>query len=64
MKNNEIRLKRKKKQSGIKPGINMFNNKELSQEAKNTLYILGNQEESIDYQRLNFKRDKNVLFDF
>ena len=42
----------------------MFNNKELSQEAKNTLYILGNQEESIDYQRLNFKRDKNVLFDF
>ena len=42
----------------------MFNNKELSQEAKNTLYILGNQGKSIDYQRLNFKRDKNVLFDF
>ena len=42
----------------------MFNNKELSQEAKNTLYTLSNQEKNIDYRRLNFKRDKNVLFDF
>ena len=42
----------------------MFNNKELSQEAKNTLYTLSNQEKNINYRRLNFKRDKNVLFDF
>ena len=48
---------------GIKSVINVFGDK-LSQEAKNILYTLSNQEKSIDYKRLNFKRDKNLELDF
>ena len=37
---------------------------ELSQGAKNILYTLSNQEKSINYKKLSFKRDKNLVFDF
>ena len=43
------------KQLGIKSVINAF---ELSQEAKNILRTIGNQERSINYKRLSFKRIK------
>ena len=51
------------KQLGINSVIDVFDD-DLSQEAKNILYILSNQEKSISYKRLNFKRDKNFLFNF
>ena len=53
----------KKSQLGIKSMINIFDD-DLSQEVKNILYILNNHEKGIDYKRLNFKRNKNFLFDF
>ena len=43
------------KQLGIKSVINVF---ELSQEAKNILRTISNQERSINYKRLSFKRIK------
>ena len=53
-----------RKQLGIKSVINVFSD-ELSQEAKNIFYMLSNQEKSVNYKKLNFKRDKNNLeFDF
>ena len=39
-------------------------NDDLSQEAKDILYTLTNQEKSIDYKRLGFKRDKYLEFAF
>ena len=53
-----------RKQLGIKSVINVFSD-ELSKEAKNIFYMLSNQEKSVNYKKLNFKRDKNNLeFDF
>ena len=43
------------KQLCIKSVINVF---ELSQEAKNILHTISNQERSINYKRLCFKRIK------
>ena len=51
------------KQLGIKSVINVFGD-ELSQEVKNVLYTLSNQEKSINCKILSFKRDKNLVFDF
>ena len=51
------------KQLGIKSVIDVFGD-ELSQGAKNILYTLSNQEKSINYKKLSFKRDKNLVFDF
>ena len=51
------------KQLGIKSVVDVFGD-EWSQEAKINLYILSKQEKSIDYKRLNFKRDKNLEFSF
>ena len=66
-KKNEKRLKmidnKQINELGIKSVINVFSDK-LSQDAKNILYTLSNQEKSIDYKRLNFKRDKKLEFDF
>ena len=42
---------------------NIFDEK-LSQEAKNVLPNLSNQERIIEYKKLSFKRDKNLNFDF
>ena len=50
-------------QLGIKSVTNIFD-EELSQEAKNILIKLNAKEETIDYKRLSFKRDKNLEFDF
>ena len=51
------------KQLCIKSVINVFGD-ELSQEVKNVLYTLSNQEKSINCKILSFKRDKNLVFDF
>ena len=48
---------------GIKSVTVVFND-DLSQEAKDILYTLTNQEKSIVYKRLGFKRDKNLEFAF
>ena len=53
----------KKNQLGIKPVLNTFD-EELSQEAKNVLITLNNQEKSINYKELNFRRDRGLHFDF
>ena len=37
---------------------------ELSQEPKNVLAKLSNQEKIIEYRKLSFKRDKKIGFDF
>ena len=50
-------------QLGIKSVTNIFD-EELSQEAKNMLIKLNDQEKGIDYKRLSFKRDENLEFDF
>ena len=64
---NEEQLKmnesKQSKQLGINLVIDVFDD-DFSQEAKNIIYISSNQEKSISYKRLNFKRDKNFLFDF
>ena len=49
------------KQLGIKSVINVFGD-ELSQDTINILYTLSNQQRSISYKRLDFKRDKNLPF--
>ena len=51
------------KQLGIKSVINVLGN-ELSQEAKNVLYTLNNQEKNSNCKILSFNRDKNLVFDF
>ena len=51
------------KQLSVKSVIDVFNSN-LSREAKGILYALSNLEKSIDYKSLNFKRDKNLEFDF
>ena len=51
------------KQLGLKSVIDVFNST-LPREAKGILYGISNLEKSIDYKRLNFKRDKNLEFDF
>ena len=51
------------KQLDIKSVIIVFGD-ELSQEAKNILYTINNQQKNIDYKRLSFKRKKNLEFDF
>ena len=51
------------KQLGIKSVTVVFND-DLSQEGKDILYTLTNQEKNIDYKRLGFKRDKNLEFGF
>ena len=51
------------KELGLKSVIDVFNST-LPQEAKGILYAISNLEKSIDYKRLNFKRAKNLEFDF
>ena len=51
------------KELGLKSVIDVFNST-LPREAKGILYGISNLEKSIDYKRLNFKRDKNLEFDF
>ena len=51
------------KQLDIKSVIIVFSD-ELSQEAKNVLYTISNQQKNIDYKRLSFRRNKNLEFDF
>ena len=51
------------KQLDIKSVIIVFGD-ELSQEAKNILYTISNQQKNIDYKRLSFERNKNLEFDF
>ena len=43
--------------------INIFD-EDLSQKAKNMVIKLNYQEKSINYETLNFKRDKKLEFDF
>ena len=59
----ELIKNKEQKQLGIKSMINIFD-EHLSQKIKNMLNQLNNQEKSINYKRLNFKRDKNLEFDF
>ena len=59
----ELIENKEQKQLGIKSGINIFD-EHLSQKIKNMLNQLNNQEKGINYKRLNFKRDKNLEFDF
>ena len=54
---------KKQKQLGIKSVINTFD-EELPQKANSMLIKLNNQQKSINYKRLNLKRDKNLDFDF
>ena len=51
------------KQLDTKSVIIVFGD-ELSQEAKNILYAISNQQKNIDYKRLSFKRKKILEFDF
>ena len=51
------------KQLGRTSVINIVGD-ELSQEAKNIICILSNQENIIDYKRPDFMRDKKFAFDF
>ena len=64
---NEEQLKmiknKESKQWHIKSVIDVFND-DLSQEGTNILNITSNQEKSINYKRLNSKRNKNLEFDF
>ena len=53
----------KDNQLGMKSVDDIFD-EELSQEAKNVLPKLSNQEKSIEYKKFSFKRDKNLDFDF
>ena len=59
----ELIENKEQRQLGIKSVINIFD-EHLSQKIKNMLNQLNNQEKSINYERLNFKRDKNLEFDF
>ena len=59
----ELIKNKEQKQLGIKSMINIFD-EHLSQKIKNMLNQLNNQEKGINYKRLNFKRDKNLEFDF
>ena len=54
---------KKENQLGIKSATNVLA-EELSQEAKNLPTKLSNQEKVIYYKKLNFKRDRNLNFDF
>ena len=59
----ELIENKEQKQLRIKSVIDIFDDN-LSQKAKNyMLNKLNNQEKSINYKRLNFKRDKNLEFD-
>ena len=64
---NEEQLKmienKKNDQLGIKSVEDIFD-EELSQEAKNVIVKLSNQEKIIEYKKLSFKRDKKLGFDF
>ena len=64
---NEEQLKmiknKENKQLGIKSVADIID-EELSQEAKNMITKPNNQEKSIYYKRLTFRRDKNLEFDF
>ena len=51
------------KKLGIISGINIFD-EDLPQKAKTMLIKLNNQEKIIVYNRINFKRGKNLEFDF
>ena len=51
------------KQSDKESVINIFD-EQLPQKVRDMLMKLINQEKSINYRRLNFKRDKNLEFDF
>ena len=51
------------KQLGIKSVIDVCKY-DLSQEAKNILCSISNQESSISYKNLDLKTDKNLEFDF
>ena len=53
----------KDNQLGMKSVDDIFD-EELSQEAKNVLPKLSNQEKIIEYKKFSFKRDKNLDFDF
>ena len=56
-------IKNKNNQSGIKLVTYMLD-EELSQEAQNVLIKLNNQEKIIDYKKLDFRRDKDLKFEF
>ena len=53
----------KDNQSGVKC-IGFTVKEELSQEAKNILELLNNQEKLINYKKLNFRGGKNIDYDF
>ena len=53
----------KDNQLGVKP-LGYTVKQELSQEAKNVLEKLNNQEKLINYRKLNFKGGSNVDYDF
>ena len=56
-------IKNKNNQSGIKLVTYMLD-EESSQEAQNVLIKLNNQEKIIDYKKLDFRRDKDLKFEF